>query len=299
MRFIKDYMNDDTMRYALNELAQETFGFDFENWVKDGFYEGDYIPYSYEENGKVIANASVNRMKFIQNGQEKYFIQIGTVMTSKAFRNRGYAKELMENVIADYTGKCDGIYLFGNLSALKFYDKLGFSRGMQFQYTLKNDVRKMLLDRASELEDADYFKIVDSKEQLQKDKYMDAVRNSAANSALEHKNKYGLQMFYTAEMKKVYYCSKLDCYVVMEEQKGTLYLQSVICKKRISLEQIMTHIWGAYSSVILGFAPCIEDVDMFEAQPYDGEDDYRLFYMGEELEHIGTEKLYFPKYSHA
>ena len=113
MRLIKDYMNDDTLRHALNELTQETFGFDFENWVKDGFYEGDYIPYSYEENGKVIANASVNRMKFIQNGQEKYFIQIGTVMTGKAFRNRGYARELMENAIADYTKMIIGYFTLG------------------------------------------------------------------------------------------------------------------------------------------------------------------------------------------
>ncbi|MDF2885402.1 MAG: hypothetical protein K0R54_5976, partial [Clostridiaceae bacterium] len=38
---------------------------------------------------------------------------------------------------------------------------------------------------------------------------------------------------------------------------------------------------------------------LLDAQIYDGKDDYRLFYYGEELEHIETEKLYFPKFSHA
>ena len=58
---IKDYMKNEILRHGLNELTRNTFGFDFEGWVTGGYFEGDYIPYSYEENGKVIANASANR----------------------------------------------------------------------------------------------------------------------------------------------------------------------------------------------------------------------------------------------
>lgn len=292
-------MKDDTLRHALNQLTQETFGFDFEAWVTNGYYEGDYIPYSYEDNSRLIANVSVNRMEFIQNGKERYYIQLGTVMTSKEFRNRGYARELIEKVLEDYVGKCDGIYLFGNLSALEFYDKIGFSRGMQYQYILKNDARIALQKKARELDVMDCFLPVNPTEQLLKSRYMDAVRHSAVNAALEQKNKYGLQMFYTAGMEQVYYSRKLDCYVVMEEQNRILYLQSVICTKRIHLEKVLVHILEEYDSLILGFAPGIEDADLLDAQIYDGKDDYRLFYYGEELEHIETEKLYFPKFSHA
>jgi GNAT superfamily N-acetyltransferase len=292
-------MKDDTLRHALNQLTQKTFGFDFEAWVTNGYYEGDYIPYSYEENSKLIANVSVNRMEFIQNGKERYYIQLGTVMTSKEFRNRGYARELIEKVLEDYVGKCDGIYLFGNLSALEFYDKIGFSRGMQYQHILKNDARIALQKKARELDVMDCFLPVNPAEQLLKGRYVDAVRHSAVNASLEQKNKYGLQMFYTAGMEQVYYSRKLDCYVVMEEKNRILYLQSVICTKRIHLEKVLVHILEEYDSLILGFAPCIEDADLLDAQIYDGKDDYRLFYYGEELEHIETEKLYFPKFSHA
>jgi hypothetical protein len=170
---------------------------------------------------------------------------------------------------------------------------------MQYQYILKSDVRMAFYEKASKLGDLDCFLLVGSTNQQQKSEYMYAVRNSVDNSALEQKNKFGLQMFYTSEMKNIYYNMRLDCYAVMEEKKGTLYLQSVICTKKIRLEQVLTHIRGEYVSVILGFAPCKEDVDMFEAQPYDGKDDYRLFYLGDELKHIETEKLYFPQYSHA
>ncbi len=299
MRFVKNYMRDEKLRHALNELTRETYGFDFESWVTNGYFEDDYIPYSYEEDGRIIANVSVNLMNFIQNGQEKYYIQLGTVMTKKEFRNRGYARRLMEKVIADYSEKCDGIYLFGNLKALEFYDKLGFLRGTQYRYILKVDAGLILQKKANALDEVGCFKKVDATEPLQKIKYMEALRNSAVNAALDQKNKYALQMFYTAEMEQVYYSEKLDCYVIMEANNNTLCLQSVVCQKSIRLEDVIGYIKGEYDTIILGFAPCKEDVELFEAHPFDGEEDYRLFYMGKRLESIEKEKLYFPELSHA
>lgn len=299
MRFIKNYMHDSSLRQELNDLTQETFGFDFESWVTNGYYEGDYIPYSYEENGKLIANVSVNRMEFIQNGQEKCYIQLGTVMTREECRKQGYAKKLMEKVLSEYVGKCDGLYLFANLDVLEFYEKMGFSKGVQYRYTLKNDVKSELQQKASKQDAAKCFELVNPTDEFHKVNYMEAVRHSAVNSALEQKNKYGLQMFYTSGMEQVYYSDKLDCYVVMEEQDHTLYLQSIICKKKVPLEDVLSLIPGEYTSIVLGFTPCMEDAHLFESQIYDGEDDYRLFFYGEELKKMETERLYFPEFSHA
>lgn len=39
--------------------------------------------------------------------------------------------------------------------------------------------------------------------------------------------------------------------------------------------------------------------DLFDAEPYDGAEDYRLFYLGDTLKSIEQEKLYFPEFSHA
>ncbi len=82
MRLIKNYMQNPAARHKLNALTRATFGFDFEAWVCEGFFEGDYIPYSFEENGKIISNVSVNLMNFIQNGESRRYIQLGTVMTA-------------------------------------------------------------------------------------------------------------------------------------------------------------------------------------------------------------------------
>ena len=69
MQLIKDYMRQDALRHALNDLTRATYNFDFERWYQDGYWEGDYIPYSFLEDDKVISNVSVNRMRFNQRGQ--------------------------------------------------------------------------------------------------------------------------------------------------------------------------------------------------------------------------------------
>ena len=33
MQLVSNYMRDDALRHALNDLTKKTFGFDFESWV--------------------------------------------------------------------------------------------------------------------------------------------------------------------------------------------------------------------------------------------------------------------------
>ncbi len=289
MKLIQNYMRDDALRHQLNELTQEVFGFHFEDWVTGGYYEGDYIPYSYEEDGRLIANVSANRMVFLQNGEEKCYIQLGTVMTREAYRNRGYASALMKQVIAQYHGKCDGIYLYGNVDALDFYDKLGFARGAEYRYFL--DARQPLKKAGTPFCRAEG--------EAHKAHYQEMVRAAAANSAFEQQNKYGLQMFYTADMGGIFYSQELDCYIALEQEGSTLLLQSVIADRKIPLVQILERIPTAYDTLMLGFTPCQEDGALFREERYDGGEDYRFFFLGEDLKSVETQKLYFPVFSHA
>lgn len=82
MEFICDYMKNAEQRHMLNELCKKTFWFDFEDWVVNGYYEGDYIPYSFVEDGRMLSNVSVNRMQFIQNGVRRDYIQLSTASSS-------------------------------------------------------------------------------------------------------------------------------------------------------------------------------------------------------------------------
>lgn len=89
MELVSNYMCDDTLRHALNDLTKKTFGFDFEDWVTGGYFEGDYIPYSFIEDGKIISNVSANRMTFLQNGVEKKCILCKGYRLFHCCRGRG------------------------------------------------------------------------------------------------------------------------------------------------------------------------------------------------------------------
>lgn len=292
MELVSNYMRDDTLRHALNDLTKKTFGFDFESWVTGGYFEGDYIPYSFIEDGTIISNVSANRMTFLQNGVEKNYIQIGTVMTDKAYRRQGLAKKLMDHVVKQYKDSCDGFYLFANLDAVDFYDKYGFSKETEYRYSIKNEF--CMKKSAGEI-----FMPVNTGDKEMKQKYMDMVRRSAVNSSLEQLNKFGLQMFYTADMENIYYAKDMDCFIVADMEENTLLLQSIICENYVTLLDVLQRVRGEYHKCQLGFTPALKDMDICVAEQYDGADDYRLFYLGEQLKSIENEKLYFPELSHA
>ena len=292
MELVSNYMRDDILRHALNDLTKKTFGFDFEDWVTGGYFEGDYIPYSFIEDGKIISNVSANRMTFFQNGVEKNYIQIGTVMTDEAYRRQGLAKKLMDRVVKQYKDSCDGFYLFANLDAVDFYNKCGFSKETEYRYSVKNEF--CMGKSAGEI-----FMPVNTADEQMKQKYMDMVRHSAVNSSLEQLNKFGLQMFYTADMENVYYARDMDCFIVAEMEENTLLLQNVICENYVTLLDVLQRVRGEYHKCQLGFTPALTDMDICVAEQYDGADDYRLFYLGEQLKSIENEKLYFPELSHA
>ena len=290
MELISNYMTDDSSRKMLNELTFKTFGFDFEGWVKDGYFEGDYIPYSFVEDGRMISNVSANKMHFLQRGIEKNYIQIGTVMTDELYRKQGLAGKLIEHVISTYENKCDGIYLFGNLSAVDFYLRNGFQVINQYRYFVKEEhIKKSAGSRFAPVKDMD--------EDIKK-KYLQLVRNSICISSFEQINKYGLQMFYTAGFDNVFYAEDIDCFAVIDDEDGVA-LQSVLCKEKIALKDVIGRIDMETDQLRLGFTPLDEDLYLCTSEPYDGADDYRLFYRGEELEAVDRDKLYFPDLSHA
>lgn len=297
MEFVKHYMANDGLRAALNALTRQTFGFDFEKWYAGGGWEGDYLPYSLMEGGRMLANVSANRMLFLQNGQERCYIQLGTVMTDKAYRRRGLAAQLMRTAMDDLHGECDGFYLFGDLSALGFYDKQGFSRITETRYALREEARQAALARAAQREGAGLFLPVDREDEAVAARYRQALVTAVPCSALEHVNRRSLHLFYTMSMKTVRFCEELDAFCVLACEDGQTVLQSVLCARHLPLEAVLSRINEPVAA--LGFAPQASDAALFDAIPWDGGEDYRLFIMGDSLREVQAQGLCFPALSHA
>ncbi|MGG0821430.1 GNAT family N-acetyltransferase [Paenibacillus turicensis] len=124
--FVKNYKNNETLRKSFFELAKRTFDISFEDWYEQGFWGEGYIPFSFVEGEKVIANASVNVLELVINGEKKKAIQIGTVMTHPDYQKKGLSANLMNKVIEEFENKVDFMYLFANETVLEFYPKFGF-----------------------------------------------------------------------------------------------------------------------------------------------------------------------------
>lgn len=141
MEFIKNYKTNDALRLSFDALAKSTFGISFEAWYQDGCWNDRYIPYSFEDQGRIIANASANKMTLIIEGQEVQAIQIGTVMTDPDYRRRGLAYELIQKILSDFDESVSFYYLAADRDAMSLYNRCGFSEVSEVRYSWQNPLK--------------------------------------------------------------------------------------------------------------------------------------------------------------
>ena len=120
-------------RAAFNRLAEETFALQFEPWYRQGFWQDTYQPYTLFDGDFAAANVSASMMEFWHRGQALHCVQLGTVMTAPAYRGRGLSRFLIEQVLAQWQGRCDFIYLYANDSVLGFYPRFGFRTALEYE----------------------------------------------------------------------------------------------------------------------------------------------------------------------
>lgn len=211
-QIIKNYRTDDVLRESFNRLAKITFGLDFEQWYKNGYWNDKYIPYSVVVDRKVISNVSVNIIDCSITGKNKRYIQLGTVMTDVEYRNRGYISLLMNKIMCDFL-KCDGFFLYANDSVKEFYPKFGFKKAEEFRFRMYiNAENNKMTARQIPMEskkDWDLF--------LQE-------KNKRKSVGFVKLDTDDLMMFYLTQYMKnnVYFLEDSDCLVIAEKKANYL-----------------------------------------------------------------------------
>lgn len=284
-----NYKDNEHLRKSFNDLAQKTFGIDFEEWYQEGYWGEGYIAYSLIDDGKVVANVSASIMKFMLNGEKKTYIQIGTVMTADKYRKMGLGRFLMEKVIGEWKDKCDLIYLFANDSALNFYPKFGFVKSDEYEYSTSkinisesSSVRKINLD--------DY---------RDRNIFINIIENTKVFSKLAIMNNINLVMFYCISFMKndIYFIEEYNSIVIANFFEDTLYIQEVFAINDAELENIIGKmISNDINKVVLGFTPI--NTLLYDEKILD-EEDTTLFIMAKDKNPIELGKLRFPILSHA
>lgn len=284
-----NYKDDSMSRNSFNSLTEKTYGFNFKQWYEDGYWEDKYIPYSLLDGDKVVSNVSVNIMDFLILGEQKRYVQIGTVMTDEEYRGQGLSRALMEVVLKEWEDKCDLIYLFANDSVLDFYPKFGFDVCNEYQYSInkiKEDksekIRKMSMDNYNDRE------IV-----------YNMVCNTTSFSKVSMKNNTSLIMFYCTYFMKdsIYYIEDYDAVVICDFNEDVLYVQDVFATKEVNLDNIINAMMKEETKkVVLGFTP--NNISSYEKSLVN-EENTTLFVKMRKDNPFKTRDLMFPVLSHA
>ena len=235
------------------ELAEAVFGLSFRSWYENGFWTDRYIPYCLADGSRIVANASANVIDTLWQGERKRYIQIGTVMTHPAYRKRGLMKKIMERLLADWKGRCDGIYLYANDSVRDFYPKFGFETAQEYGHRID------LLDGGQEKKGQEgMWRKLDMAAPKDRELLRSCYGRSNPYSALPMLDNEGLLMFYCADFMKecVYYSRRWDAVCVASGEGEAVYLSDVFGNPACSLYELAAGLpFENYASVVLGFTP--------------------------------------------
>lgn len=259
-KLVSDYKCIEKYKESFNELAKMVFEIDFKKWYEKGYWNEDYICYSYLDADKVIANASITKMAVVANGKEYNAIQVGTVMTHPDYRNQGLSGKLMEHIIEKYEKEYDFIYLFANETVLGFYPKFGFEKVQESSFSLNVSDMKKQPAKTTSLRRLDTDNIND----LQMMERFAAER-LPVSSILGVKNSGDLLMFYfiLAFNDAIYYLEEEDVIVIFKQVDAQLYIFDIISTKRVEIDKILNHIVSAETKVInFHFTPDYERVNI-------------------------------------
>ncbi len=285
--FTNSMKEDNALRRSYNRLAEKTFGLSFEEFYQNGYWTDKYIPYSLIDDGKVIANASVNILKAFYNGQEKRCIQIGTVMTDSDYRNQGLSRYLIERILSEWKETCDTMYLFANDSVLDFYPKFGFVKAVEYQCSspitpTKGCVRKLDMSHAS---DREFLKRYYSK--------------SNPYSALAIKDNYELLMFYCTSLMKdcVYFLEDFDAVIIASNKNEILICYDIFSDGNHAMIEMVSRVAESQiRTVVFGFTPA--EHAAFHSRILE-EEDTTLFVLKGKDNWFVNHQMMFPVLSHA
>ena len=200
--------------------------------------------YSVVVDGKIVANISVNACSMKYKGNVVNLIQLGTIMTDPDYRGKGFARALMEEVMKDYEGKVDGIYLYANDSVLDFYPKFGFQKAKEYQYT------KQVAPNG----DCKAVKIT-MKDKTDFDKMVKILYTRSQNAKMYMVGNTGLYMFYLSQFmtENVFYIADCDSFVVAEQEDDSLIVHTIIGDGTI--DEIAEAFGSTVKKVVLCFTP--------------------------------------------
>lgn len=99
----------------------------FRKWHELGGWDETYRAVAIVEDGEIVANASLTRMRLVLEGRELTGWQLGAVGVVPGRRGEGLQRLILPRLL-ELSAPDDLVFLFANDSVLDFYPRFGFRR---------------------------------------------------------------------------------------------------------------------------------------------------------------------------
>ncbi|MFO1444990.1 GNAT family N-acetyltransferase [Bacillus sp. Bva_UNVM-123] len=248
-----NYSSDVTEREKLYHLFESVFGIhsgtlrDFSN---KGLWNDNYIPYTYFNGDKAVANVSAFPLAMIINGELKNCMGIQSVMTDPDYRKNGLMKVLVQKMLNDIDHTSEGAFLF--TSSPQLYTPFGFKEVKQYyfkkEFNQQSIKQKYSLRKLEPLTDSIHLKML--ADVFKKRQHLSTVFAPLSYLECLYFNLYDPWIY-----ERLYFIEELKLIIVFEVQDGILRMYDVIGESIPSLEEVCSCIPYNFHSIEFYFNP--------------------------------------------
>lgn len=126
LTFRTRYWDDLPARNAFKAFIIKIHNLDFDIWEESGFWDDDYVPFSYFAGDQVVASVCIYTMPSVVKGEKCKVAQVSGVGTLPEYRLKGLNKELHKMALDWALLNHKFAFLFSDEDAIPFYSKCGF-----------------------------------------------------------------------------------------------------------------------------------------------------------------------------
>ena len=272
-QIIENYRDDGQLREAYFKYTETIFpGISFRDWYARGFWPNEYNPVSMINQGRIISNISIARMKILLNGSEVSAIQLGAVGTLEEYRGQGLSRRILNYILSKYSGSVDFFFLFADEEVYDFYRKLGF-RKINQSYFIDNvelpspNFKARKLDIANPRDFDIVMRLIDNRQDL---------------TAIFGARGYGFVTLWhvlNIHPQNLYYLPDEDAIIIKTEKDGTLKIWDIIFSDSFDIVEALPKIIESekIKSINYYFPPDILKFVCDKIKPFE---DYGLFVSG-------------------
>jgi len=139
IEFKENYWDSGELKSEFIQFLKSVHNLDLTLWNNLGYWDDNYRPFSYFQDGKLISNVCVYSLDMVVDGVRKKAAQISAVGTLPEFRGQGLSSDLTRRAMEWAKQEHDSFFLFADDEAVSFYRKRGFSalEESRFAYPLQ------------------------------------------------------------------------------------------------------------------------------------------------------------------